>query len=173
MARPKGRKPIDPTIGERIRQARKQQNPPLTQEQLAQQIDVSVTSVRNWEKGRFEPTHDYLQRISDICNVDIEWLQGFDVSTIIKKSLDILNNFEASPDNWHDIAPEIMKTNQKWSKKWYPIAKSLLDYFGYSPDKLNGSYGFYKFSVFMESEIKHSIETYMNIFNDNEKEKER
>lgn len=173
MGRPKRTQPVNHIIGERIRQARKQHNPSLTQEELAQKIGASVTSVRNWEKGRFEPTSEYLQEISNICNVDVKWLQGLDVPTIIEQSLDIIKDIHDNPNNWCNIAPALIETNQKWAEKWYPIMKSLLDYFGYSLDTLNRSSGFYKLSVFMESEIQHSIETYMKIFNDEEKEKER
>ena len=76
--RPKGNKAIDPIIGKRIRQARKQHNPSLTQEELAQYIGVSVTSVRNWEQGQFEPTHENIIEIAKICGVDIRWLKGVD-----------------------------------------------------------------------------------------------
>ena len=73
---PKGIKPVNPVIGERIRKARKKHKPRLTQEELAQKIGISVTSVRNWEKGRFEPAEENIIEIAKACGVDALWLKG-------------------------------------------------------------------------------------------------
>ena len=39
-------------VGRRIRDARKRRNPPFTQEQLADQVKLTRTSITNVEKGR-------------------------------------------------------------------------------------------------------------------------
>lgn len=39
-------------VGRRIREARKRRKPPLTQEQLAEQVKLTRTSITNVEKGR-------------------------------------------------------------------------------------------------------------------------
>ncbi len=48
-------------FGEKIRNARKALG--LTQRQLADQLDVSNTSISNWEKGLSRPDADLIQKL--------------------------------------------------------------------------------------------------------------
>ena len=54
---------------------RKEKN--LTQEELAELIDVSFASVNRWEQGHFEPTMKAKRKLAKICkenNIDMERL---------------------------------------------------------------------------------------------------
>ncbi len=49
----------------------------LTQEELAELIDVSFASVNRWEQGHFEPTMKVKRKIAKICkenDIDMEAL---------------------------------------------------------------------------------------------------
>lgn len=65
-------------IGKRIRTAR--QKVGMSQEELAQLIGVTKSTISKYEKGAREPRYDQLQRIADTLNVPIHEL--FDGSTM-------------------------------------------------------------------------------------------
>ncbi|EGO7791276.1 helix-turn-helix transcriptional regulator, partial [Enterococcus faecalis] len=59
-------------IGEKIKIARN--NKDFTQEELANQLNVSRTAVSNWENGRNYPDLKILIQISDTLNISIDKL---------------------------------------------------------------------------------------------------
>jgi len=63
-------------FGYRLASARKDKR--LTQEQIAQLLDVSQQRYSPWEKGKagkqIEPPYDILIKLSEILGVSIEWL---------------------------------------------------------------------------------------------------
>jgi putative transcriptional regulator len=48
----------------------------LSQEELAQLIDVSRDSVANWEKGDFMPSMRTALRVADVLGVSLDQLAG-------------------------------------------------------------------------------------------------
>lgn len=58
------------TYGTRIKQAREEQR--LTQEQLAEQLDVSRQAVSKWEADLSRPTREKLDRLSEILDIPPE-----------------------------------------------------------------------------------------------------
>lgn len=61
-------------LSDNIKTARK--NKGLTQEELANKLNVVRQTVSKWEKGFSVPDADTLQRIADILEVDIKHLLG-------------------------------------------------------------------------------------------------
>lgn len=51
-------------LGEKIRKMRKEKN--LSQEQLAEKLDVSRQTISNWENGKFYPDIDSLVNLSKV-----------------------------------------------------------------------------------------------------------
>ncbi len=60
-------------IGERIKQIRKEAG--LRQEDFADSIKVSTKQVGLWERNQARPTDIYLEKISSIFGVNLEWLE--------------------------------------------------------------------------------------------------
>lgn len=60
------------TLGIRLKQLRKEQK--LTQQQLADKVGVSKTSVIYWEKDENIPKHESLMLLSNALNCTPEWL---------------------------------------------------------------------------------------------------
>ena len=60
------------TIGERIAKCRKEKN--LSQEYLAEQLEVSRQAVSKWETGLSEPDTGNLIRLGQILGVSVEYL---------------------------------------------------------------------------------------------------
>lgn len=58
------------TTGEKIKKLRKQNG--LTQEKLAELVDVSLTSIRRWEWGENIPNSKFLQSLAEILKVSTE-----------------------------------------------------------------------------------------------------
>ena len=50
------------------------ENAHLTQEQLAEKMDVSVTSVQNWESGKNKASLDKCHKLAEIFNIPVETL---------------------------------------------------------------------------------------------------
>ena len=61
-------------IGQRIKQARLAKN--LTQEDLAEKLNVSRQSVTKWESGKSLPNLENIKEISNIFSVSIDLLVG-------------------------------------------------------------------------------------------------
>ena len=66
------------------------ENAGLTQEQLAEKMDVTIVSVQNWEKGRTNINPDRYYALSEVFNIPVEEL--------IKEML--LDNDKEHPDVW-------------------------------------------------------------------------
>ena len=62
------------TIGERIKAARKQAG--LTQQELADKLDVSYVGVSQWESGRRNPKQQTLSRIAQVLDIPLSTLTG-------------------------------------------------------------------------------------------------
>lgn len=60
------------SIGERITQLRKQHN--ISQQQLAQMMDVSRQAVSKWENDLSSPDTIHLIRLADALSTDVEYL---------------------------------------------------------------------------------------------------
>jgi|SaaInlStandDraft_7_1057024.scaffolds.fasta_scaffold329884_2 transcriptional regulator with XRE-family HTH domain len=61
-----------PTLSSRIKSARKQAD--ITQEELAQTLNLSKQQVWNYEHDKSQPSPDQLLLIADTCKVDPGWL---------------------------------------------------------------------------------------------------
>ena len=66
----------------------------LTQEQLAEKMSVSVTSVQNWEKGSSDISFDRLPKLADVLNVSVDDL-------VCEITAELKNR--QSKDNWPDF----------------------------------------------------------------------
>lgn len=64
-------------LGDNIKTLRK--NKGLTQEELANKLNVVRQTVSKWEKGFSVPDADMLQKISDILEVDVKQLLGANI----------------------------------------------------------------------------------------------
>lgn len=62
------------TIGERIKAARKQAG--MTQQELADKLNVSYVGVSQWESGRRNPKQGTLSRIADVLDIPLSDLIG-------------------------------------------------------------------------------------------------
>ena len=65
-------------LGNRIRQFRKKNN--LTQEQLAELVDIGTQNISYIETGRFAPSSETLEKLAKIFNVEIYELYIFNDS---------------------------------------------------------------------------------------------
>jgi transcriptional regulator with XRE-family HTH domain len=65
---------IQQRIASRIRQARRAKG--LTQEQLAEALDVATETVSRYEAAKLPPSLPMLYRIADVLSIDVESLGG-------------------------------------------------------------------------------------------------
>ena len=79
-------------LGEKILKMRKEHN--LSQEQLAEKLNVSRQTISNWENGKFYPDIDGLVNLSKCFNVSLDNLLSNDdkVLDYLKESTDIVKS---------------------------------------------------------------------------------
>lgn len=73
------------TFSKRLREARVIKG--LTQLQMAQQIAVSIQSVRMWENGTSSLTGINLTKLSDLLGVSEEYLAGYDDEVVVAEGI--------------------------------------------------------------------------------------
>lgn len=66
------------SIGDRIRQARKACD--LTQKALSQKVRVSIVTLNRIENGRRPPSIEVLERLAEILECDLRWINTGDES---------------------------------------------------------------------------------------------
>ena len=76
-------------LGDNIQQLRKDLK--LSQEQLAEKIDVTRQTISNWELGETSPNPEQLKLLSNALNVSIDELLNNDVKSVI---IDKVSNTE-------------------------------------------------------------------------------
>lgn len=92
-------------LGTRIKEARKAAG--LTQRQLAEIINVSNTSISNWEKNLSEPSLEIIRLLAQFFDVSIDYLLGhvndplfyLDNERIVKS----INSYDGDTADFEDI----------------------------------------------------------------------
>lgn len=91
-------------IANRIKQLRNTLK--LTQKQLAQELDVSITSICEIEKGKYKPNCDFIANLSKVYNVNLYWLL-FGVGEIFLDATSMVmnqtHNFAAKVQDVHNF----------------------------------------------------------------------
>lgn len=79
-------------LGKKLIELRK--NKKLSQEQLAEKINVTRQTISNWENGKFYPDIDALVRISKYFNISLDDLLNYDdkVLKYLKDSTDVVKS---------------------------------------------------------------------------------
>ena len=75
-------------LGERIRFFRKQRN--ITQEAFAEKINIEPQSLSNIERGKYAPSFETIQKISEVLGIEIYQLylfEGFSSWELMKSEL--------------------------------------------------------------------------------------
>lgn len=105
---------IKQELGEKIKRERKRQG--LTQEQLAEMIDISSRNLSNIEIGQNFPKAETLEKILKSLNISTEDLFANDH---IKNSEELLNSIDALLNN--------AKSDNSKLEKIYKIIKFLVE----------------------------------------------
>lgn len=79
-------------IGLKIKNLRKQKG--ITQDQLANQLNISFQTISKWETGLTHPDITYLPELANIFNVSIDYLFDMDKNTQESLIIDALNKTE-------------------------------------------------------------------------------
>ncbi len=78
------------TVGERIRILRNKKK--LTQQNLANQINVSSQVISNWERGYTSPDYDDITKLADALEATADYLLGRSFLPLTLKNIDILED---------------------------------------------------------------------------------
>ena len=111
---------MDIAIGSKIRELRKAKN--LTQDELAEKLNVSPQAVSKWEKGSCYPDMAQIPVLANYFSVSLDELFCYDVTQLNAKIDDIIQ--EAGNYFWNvpDRCEEILKT----ALREYPDNERLL-----------------------------------------------
>ena len=122
-------------LGDNIQKLRKDLK--LSQEQLAEKIDVTRQTISNWELGETSPNPEQLKLLSKALNVSIDELLNNDVKSVIIDKVSnteklagiiikISNNLQ-SYLNWFIYLQRVKKQQDKWEKSSRIMRHLLLD----------------------------------------------
>jgi transcriptional regulator with XRE-family HTH domain len=102
---------------ERIRQARLALS--LSQAEIAKRLEITPTTVRNWETGRTSPRPRSWPRLSKLLQRDIAWLQASDApevaevkpQTTVVALDELIDRFEqlTKPPAWTDEVAKLLR----------------------------------------------------------------
>lgn len=79
------------TIGSRIHKLRKKSG--LTQQQVANRLNVVRTSISNWESGTRTPDAESLSQLADLFGVTTDYLLGKESKVVTQEHLDNVHGF--------------------------------------------------------------------------------
>lgn len=87
-------------IGDNIKKFRELKN--ITREQMASDLDMSLSNYSKIERGEIDPTLSRIQQIAQILCVDISQLLNFDASQIFNISNNsMVQGLNAKAENMH------------------------------------------------------------------------
>lgn len=96
-------------IGKKIQAIRKTRG--LSQQQLADLMDVTRSTISNWECGRRSPHLNELEELANKLNVSLSYFKGTgdDVKELLAKASQVFNDKNVSSQDKADIYKELMK----------------------------------------------------------------
>ena len=114
-------------LGKNVRRARLAAN--LTQEGLAERLNVSESAVSQWESGKTSPDLGILPELCAVLGISADWLLDIGTETRDKEIKEILARAKALSDTGRDDqAAEILKEGLKK----YPSSDALVYYLMYA-----------------------------------------
>ena len=112
-------------FGETIKKLRKQKD--MTQEQLAEYLNISTQAVSKWETNLSLPDITLIPALSNIFDVTSDMLLGIDITAKEKRIQEILDNASEYQKNAHkEKAAEILREGLKEYPNSYKIMRDLL-----------------------------------------------
>jgi transcriptional regulator with XRE-family HTH domain len=97
-------------LGRRIRHARVSLG--MTQEELAEKVDVSRVSIAKYESGEMEPRLSNFKMIADVLNVSADYLLNLNIERTDKK---ILNHL--TPKSLEDMGKLVEELKAQMKKR--------------------------------------------------------
>lgn len=103
-------------LGKKIKAIRKTRG--LSQQQLADLMDVTRSTISNWECSRRHPHINELEELSNKLNVSLEYFKegGDDVKELLAKASQVFNDKNVSSQEKANIYKELMKIYLKTDK---------------------------------------------------------
>lgn len=103
-------------LGKKIKAIRKTRG--LSQQQLADLMDVTRSTISNWECGRRSPHLNELESLANKLNVTLEYFKasGDDVKELLAKASQVFNDENVSSQEKANIYKELMKIYLKNDK---------------------------------------------------------
>lgn len=103
-------------IGSQIRKLRK--NHHLTQQQLAEHLHISPSSVGMWEQERRDPDTDMLLKIADFFDVTVDYLLGRETTTstqqtLIAETIQKIESLNLLTESINQLAEQLKETLPK------------------------------------------------------------
>lgn len=103
-------------IGRKIKAIRKTRG--LSQQQLADIMNVTRSTISNWECGRRSPHLMELEILANKLGVSLEYFKGNgdDIQELLAKASEVFNNKNVSSEDKANIYKELMKIYLKTDK---------------------------------------------------------
>ena len=112
------------TIGTNIKKLRRERD--ITQEQLAEYLNISVSAISQWECGKTTPDISLLAPLANIFDVSADVLLGIDVANKEKQIRDIVSKSEEIRNADCEKAISILRNGLKEYPNSYEIMERLM-----------------------------------------------
>lgn len=106
----------------------------LTQDELAQKLEITKAAISNYETGRRKPDYELLEKIGDFFNVDLLYLFGKQD----KKKADFYDRYERNVSKNPEVAREHLKEFMELQKKLQLKYDAGINLFNYDSIPLIG-----------------------------------
>ena len=112
-------------FGETIKRLRREKD--MTQEQLAEYLNISTQAVSRWETNSSLPDISLIPMIANMFDVSADVLLGIDIASKEKKIQDILDHAKEYSDNgYSDKSAEILREGLREYPNNYNIMRNLM-----------------------------------------------
>ena len=99
----------------------------LTQEELANKLNVRRHTICDWESGRTEPNITYLKLVAETFNITVDYPIGLD-NTDTQSDHIVLSKFKARNELEHQLLSEIKELNPNQQQNLKSIIIALKDF---------------------------------------------
>ena len=99
----------------------------LTQEELANQLNVKRHTICDWESGRTEPSITFLKVIAETFDITVDYLLGLDNTNTCLDHI-VLKKFQVKNELQHSLLSQVTKLTPQQQQNLKNILSSLKDF---------------------------------------------
>lgn len=110
---------------DRIKHLRKYYH--LTQDDLSKKLDIKRHTICDWESERTEPNITALKKISEVFNITVDYLLGYD-NTEEPTNYKVVKKFRTKDEFEHNLITEVLQMPEDKQRKLLDLIYQLKNF---------------------------------------------